>query len=254
VRQIVLSIVFVVYTITAYGWGQTGHRVVGQIAQNHLKATTKKALIEIMGHESLVEASTWMDDIKSDSNYKHSRSWHYVNIPNGMTYETSTKSKKGDAYEATQRMVAILKNKNSHQKEKVEAIRMLVHLVGDFHQPLHVGNGKDQGGNSIKIRWFSKYSNLHQIWDSGIINSKQFSYSELAKIIDKSGQKLDKSFYSTDLDIWVKEAIDLRPQIYDIGDAKNLSYNYSYKNWETVKIQLHKGGLRLAAILNEIYS
>src|SRR5690554_2243510 len=91
VRQRVLSIVFVIYTFTAFGWGQTGHRVVAQIAQNHLNTSTKKALLDILGNKSLVEASSWMDDIKSDKVYDHTHAWHYVTVPNGETYQTAEK-------------------------------------------------------------------------------------------------------------------------------------------------------------------
>ena len=116
--------------IGLFAWGQTGHRVVAQIAQNHLHPKTAKQLFEIMGHESLVEASTWMDHIKSDSTYDHTHAWHYVTIPDGETYATSEKSMKGDAYEAINRMKEIIKSENSTKQEKKEAVRMLTHLVG----------------------------------------------------------------------------------------------------------------------------
>ena len=148
-------------------------------------------------------------------------------------------------------MIAIIKNKEASKAEKIEAIRMLTHLVGDVHQPLHVGNGEDRGGNSVKIKWFYQNSNLHRIWDSGMIDSKQFSYSELAGLIDHVSESTKVQLQKDSLDVWVKEAMDLRPQIYDIEGEENLSYEYQYKNWATVKDQLMKAGIRLAGILNE---
>ena len=241
-------------SLNSFGWGQIGHRVIGLIAQNHLNDKAKAELFELMGHESLVEASTWMDNIKSDSTYDHTHAWHYVTIPNGKTYQEVEKSKEGDAYEATNRMIETLKNPRSTKDEKVKALRMLVHLVGDLHQPLHVGNGEDRGGNDVRIKWFYSRSNLHRIWDSGMIDSKQFSFSELAHLVDHDYEWVDATYTSTNIDLWVKEAMELRPQIYDMRDDENLSYEYMYRNWETVRKQLLKGGLRLAAILNEIYS
>ena len=234
-------------------WGQTGHRVVAQIAQNHISDKTAEQLFEIMGHESLVEASTWMDNIKSDSSYDHTHAWHYVTIPDGETYATAKKSEGGDAYEAIVRMMETLKDDNSTLQEKREAIRMLTHLVGDIHQPLHVGNGKDKGGNSVKVKWFYKSSNLHRIWDSEMIKSKEFSYSELVKLIDHPHASTAINYKSTDIDVWVDEAIYLRPQVYTFSKDENLSYEYLYKNWGALKDQLLKGGLRLAAVLNEIF-
>ncbi len=252
-KKVILVASFYIFTLSVFGWGQTGHRVVAQIAQNHLSNKVSKQLFEIMGNESLVEASTWMDNIKSDSTFDYARAWHYVTIPEGKNYETSEKSDKGDAYEAINRMKAILKDGESSQEEKRNAIRMLTHLIGDIHQPLHVGNGTDRGGNSVKIKWFRKSSNLHRIWDSEMINSKSFSYSELAKLIDHPNESTAVNYTSTDLDVWVKEAMDLRPQVYNLSNDKNLSYKYMYSNWDTVKDQLLKAGIRLAEVLNEIF-
>lgn len=232
-------------------WGQIGHRVVGQIAQNHLSKKAKKQLSIIMGHESLVQASTWMDNIKSDEQYDHMKPWHYVTIPDGETYATSKKSDKGDAYEAIERMIDILKDENKSRSEKRDAVAILTHLVGDIHQPLHVGNGQDRGGNDLKIKWFRSGSNLHRIWDSGIIDSKQLSYTELATMIDHPSE--DTNLKSTDKNRWIEEAMSLRTQVYQVGEKDYLSYEYMYKNWPVVKNQLLKGGVRLAMILNEIF-
>ncbi|MBL4708831.1 MAG: S1/P1 nuclease [Flavobacteriales bacterium] len=251
-KKISLLTIAVGFTIAAFAWGQTGHRTVGKVAENHLSKKAKVALKEIMGHESLVEASTWMDEIKSDQSFKYANPWHYVAIPEGQTYATAEHAKGGDSYEAIGRMIAILKNPEAKTEEKRNAVRMLVHLVGDFHQPLHVGNGEDRGGNQVKIKWFYKDSNLHRIWDSGMIDDKNLGYSELAEMIDHP-KSSNESLYSTDLNVWVSEAVALRPQIYDTGGKDNLTYEYAYKNWATVKNQLFKGGVRLAQILNDIY-
>lgn len=250
-KKFSLSLVLCCSTILALAWGQTGHRVVGQIAENHLSKKARKALECIMGTESLVEASTWMDEIKSDSSYDYARSWHYVTIPDGKDYHSCEIAEDGDVYEAIGRMKAIIMAEDKSREEKVVAIRMLCHLVGDIHQPLHVGNGEDRGGNNVKIKWFYQNSNLHRIWDSEMIDSKEFSYSELAQLIDHAPESTRVKWQSDDLDVWVKEAMDLRPQVYAIDGQDNLSYEYMYKNWDTVKNQLLKAGVRLAGILNE---
>ena len=239
--------------LKSFGWGQTGHRAVAQVAMNHLDKKAKKELFKIMGHESLVEASTWMDNIKSDSKWDFARSWHYVTIPEGETYESSEKEKDGDAVEAIRRMIDIIKDDVSSKIEKRNAVAMLVHLIGDIHQPLHVGNGEDKGGNDVKIKWFYEKSNLHRIWDSEMIDSKQMSYSELAKMVDHPHEKDIANIDNTDISIWLQEAMALRPQVYDIGEKDYLSYDYQYKNWGTVKEQIEKAGRRLAAVLNEAF-
>ena len=241
-------------SIAVFGWGQTGHRAIGKIAENHLTEKAKQSLKEIMGHESLAESSTWMDEVRSDKRYNFAKTWHYVTVPKGMGYHSAEHEEKGDAYEAIVRMKNILKNVESTKTQKIEAIRMLAHLVGDIHQPLHVGTGEDRGGNNVKIKWFYEDSNLHRIWDSGMIEEKKMSFSEIAELVDHPTDGISQEVASsTDLDVWVKEAVELRPQVYDIGDRDYLSYEYMYKNWSTVKAQLYKSGVRLAQILNNIY-
>jgi len=254
IKRTALAALFCCNSILAGAWGQTGHRTVAQIAQNHLTKKAKKKIAKIMGHESLVEASTWMDNIKSDDAYDHTHSWHYVTVPDGQTYANSEKNEKGDAYECVERMIETLKDDTKSYAEKKDALRMLVHVVGDFHQPLHVGKGDDRGGNDVKIKWFYSSSNLHSIWDSKMIDSKNFSYSELALMIDHPSNEDEQKMTSTELNVWVSEAQALRTQIYYIGEKDYLSYEYLYKNWPTVKEQLYKGGRRLAAILNELFS
>ncbi|MAY83459.1 MAG: S1/P1 Nuclease [Flavobacteriales bacterium] len=252
-KKTLIIITLLAFSTQLLAWGQIGHRTIGLIATNHLSNKTKKALHEIMGHESLMQASTWMDEIRSDSTWDYTHPWHYVTIPDGQSYATSEKSDKGDVVEAIERMKAIIKDENSSRDEKRNAVRMLVHLIGDIHQPLHVGNGEDRGGNSVKIKWFYEKSNLHRIWDSGMIDSKQLSYTELAQFVDHPNETPIPNLHSTDVNIWIKEAMDLRPQVYDLTNEENLSYEYMYKNWDTVMAQLEKAGIRLAETLNEIF-
>lgn len=252
-KKLIFTLLICSYSIMTFGWGQTGHRVVAQVAHNHLTKKAQRALHDIMGHESLVEASMWMDHMKSNHDYDHMYTWHFVTIPDGETYATSQKHEAGDAYETIQRMIKVLVDETADMKAKKEAVRILVHVVGDIHQPLHVGNGRDKGGNDVKIKWFYKKSNLHRIWDSGMIDHRGYSYSELAKQIDHPHEEKEAGFHSIDKDQWIKEAMSLRPNVYNMDDKENLSYKYLDSNWETVKDQLYKAGVRLAEILNKIY-
>jgi hypothetical protein len=146
-----------------------------------------------------------------------------------------------------------LKAGNLDANTEKQHLMMLVHLVGDIHQPLHVGTGEDIGGNAVKLKWFWQNSNLHRVWDSEMIDSKQYSYTELADAVNNTSKDEVKSLQSDTIDKWYKEAMALRPQVYALPDDMNLGYEYSYKNWDTVKSQLMKSGIRLAGILNEIY-
>ncbi|WP_051052971.1 S1/P1 nuclease [Fulvivirga imtechensis] len=249
----VTLILFAFVSLQAFGWGITGHRTVGHVAEKHLSKRAKKNIEKILGGESLAVASNWMDDIKSDNAYDHTHDWHWVTIPDGLTYEETEKNPNGDIIQTIERLIEELKKGGLTKKDEAERLKMLIHLVGDLHQPLHIGKGDDMGGNAVKLKWFWDSSNLHRVWDSGLIDSQQYSYTELADVVDLTEKELIKKWQSTSVRDWAYESMALRNQIYDLPEDMNLNYEYRYKNWATVQLRLAQAGVRLAGILNEIY-
>lgn len=237
----------------ALAWGQTGHRAVGEIASFYLKRKVEKRVAEILKGQSLAVASVWMDNIRSDDSWDYVKPWHYVTIPDGMTYEESEKNPDGDIIMIIQKITEELKAGNLDVKSEQEKLKMLIHLVGDIHQPCHVGGRDDKGGNAVKLKWFGQNSNLHRVWDSDMIDSKEFSYTELADVVNITTKEEIKALQRNIIDDWYKEAMGLRNQVYDLPEDMYLGHEYSYKNWDTVQTQLKKAGIRLAGLLNEIY-
>lgn len=234
-------------------WGPTGHRAVGLVAEQHLTNKARKAVARILGGESLAMSSTWMDDIRSDHAYDQTHDWHWVTVPDSSTYVQSAKNPEGDVVEAIERMKAILRNDTTSIERKRSALRMLVHLVGDIHQPLHVGRGDDKGGNDFQVRWFKTGSNLHRVWDSGMIDERKLSYSELANSIDHASKADVRTWQHSSTVDWTLEAAALRPQVYGAEKGADIGYEYMYTNWPTVERQLLKAGIRLAGVLNELF-
>ena len=236
-------------------WAKTGHRVVGEVAQGHLNRKTKRAVSKLLNGQSLAAVSNYADAIKSDKTFKKFSAWHYVNIPSDKNYSEVEASPNGDLVIGIQKCIEILKNENSTEEDKIFYLKMLIHLIGDLHQPLHTGRKEDKGGNDIQLQWFGKGSNLHRVWDSNMIDDYGMSYSELSKelpVLDKDQiREIEKG---TILD-WVAESQELANEIYDsVEKGEKLGYSYSYEHWSTVEKQLQKGGLRLAGVLNEIFS
>jgi hypothetical protein len=242
----------IISSMNALGWGATGHRAMGLVAEKYLSRKAKKTITRLLQGESIAMTSTWMDEIRSDSTYDYASDWHWVTIPDGMTYEQSEKNPKGDVIATIERIVLELKSKKFSGKEEVERLKMLVHLIGDIHQPLHVGRGPDRGGNNVKVMWFRAESNLHRVWDSDMIDDKNLSYTELAEWLGQpSGHDLERWKKSSVRD-WAAESISYRKQVYDYGDG-NIGYRYSYKHFHVVKLRLLQSGVRLAEVLNSIY-
>jgi hypothetical protein len=234
-------------------WGQNGHRIVGDIAADYLNSEAREAVDRVLGPTSIAIASTWMDKIRSDSNYDHTHDWHWVTIPDGMTYEETEKNPNGDLINAIRTFINELKSGSLSAKEEEEKLKMLIHLVGDIHQPLHVGTGEDQGGNDTKVEWFDEASNLHRVWDSNIIDDTKLSYTEFSDAINHPTDNQIEEWQDSGVLDWAYEAMELRDQVYDLPDDHQLSYRYQYENRELLDQQLLKGGVRLAGVLNEIY-
>lgn len=236
----------------ASGWGMTGHRVVGEIAERHLTEDAAQAVREILGPDGLARVGNWPDDIRSDDELGRGKStWHYVTIPDGETYESIDKEPRGDIVERIRHFEAVLGDPESTRDDRWEAIAWLVHLVGDVHQPLHVGNGDDRGGNDVLVLWFDEPSNLHSLWDSGMIDHNRLSFTEMVRFLDHATPEQVEAWQGADLLDWVAESMALREQVYDLGDRR-LSWRYRYRNLPTVERRLLQAGIRLAGRLNAI--
>jgi hypothetical protein len=236
-----------------FAWGPNGHRIVGRIAMNHLTDEAARAVECLLGPEGLDQVSTWPDEIRSDPNWKKADPWHFISIDDAETLETTARDPAGDVLEAIQRFTAVLRDPQATRESKQEALRFLVHFVGDIHQPLHVGRRADRGGNSIKVMWFKEESNLHSVWDSGMIDNEKLSFSELAAFIDHPTLQELQTWQSAPPADWANESKAERDRVYQIGDGK-LSYEYAYKNTPLVKRRLLQGGVRLAGLLNSIFA
>lgn len=248
-----LATLAILLPFSLFAWGPTGHRTVGDVATHHLDRRARKAVERILGAESLAIAATWMDEVRSDSAYDSTHDWHWVTIPDGSTYATSDKNPKGDVVEAIGRMSALLRNDTVPLERKRIWLRFLVHLVGDLHQPLHVGRGDDKGGNDFQVQWFKKGSNLHRVWDSEMIDQAGLSFSELAESIDHPTKAEVLQWQRGTVADWAQEALAFRAQVYAVHKGDDLGYAYQYRNWPLVQQQLEKAGVRLAGILNTIF-
>ncbi len=239
-------------TIESFGWGQNGHRVIGQIASNHLSKKAQKQIEMILNGQSIAMVSNFMDEIKSESKYDSLGPWHYCTIPGGTTY--SGAPAEGDIIEAINTYISLLKSGTLSKDEEAFSLKCLIHLVGDIHQPLHVGNGDDKGGNDVKVTYFWESSNLHRVWDSGIIDGQNLSFTEYVNWIDHAPKTQFEQWKNDDIMVWVKESMALRPQVYDMPEGNKINYRYNYDNIATVNLRLEQAGIRLAGVLEQIYN
>lgn len=257
-KHFILTALLIFSILTSYAkpeWGDTGHRTVGEIAEEHLSRKAKKAIDKILGGEGLAFVSTYGDEIKSDKKYDKFYTQHFVNYPFGQTYEESEKDERGDIVMGIENCIKILKDPASSKEDKVFYLKFLVHLIGDLHQPLHVGRAEDKGGNDIKVLWHYKKSNLHRVWDSEMIRSWNMSYKELAENAKQLSKEQVNHIQKGSLLDWTNESQELAKKVYASAKPDDkLGYRYSYDYFPVVRDQLQKGGIRLAKVLNDIFS
>lgn len=235
-------------------WGQNGHRATGKIAEKHLSKRAKRKIAKLLNGQSLAFVSTFADEIKSDREFRKYSPWHYVNFPLGEQYDASKRNPQGDLIYGIEYCIRVLNNENSSNQDKVFYLKMLVHLIGDLHQPLHIGRAEDKGGNDIQVRWFNQGTNLHSVWDTKMIESFNMSYVELAENAKKLTKKEVKGIQEGSVLDWVYETRKLTEKVYTSANVgEKLRYRYSYIHFPIVRQQLQKGGIRLAKILNDIF-
>lgn len=246
-----LSIILILFCQSLFGWGKTGHRIVGEVAETYLTKNAKLQIKKILGHHDLAYVSNWADEIKSDPNWSHAWDWHFCTIPNGESYEHG--KYKGEAIEKVNEFISALKNKKTPLEEKRIALKFLVHLVGDLHQPLHVGRKNDKGGNDIKVKWFWEETNLHSIWDSKLIDHQQLSYTEYTEFLLMNMDRGNiREWQGDTLMTYVYESQQYRDQCYDFSED-NLKWEYFYKNHALLDLRLVQAGARLSGTLNRIF-
>lgn len=239
----------------AYGWGQKGHDVTAAIAERHLTPVTAQAIDSILGGKSIIYWSNWLDNASHTPDYSYTRTWHYRNIDPEYTYQTMPAAPGGDVVTA---IIDLNRNLNAgtyDKKKSAEAVKMLVHLMGDLHQPLHMGWKKDRGGNQRTLFFFDRETNLHSAWDSSLPDAAhKWSYTEWADQIDRTDGLMQMAILQGSIDDWGRETYSIAQDVYDATPAESkISYDYIAAWTPVIEQQFLKGGLRLAHLLNTIF-
>jgi hypothetical protein len=258
-RKLLIIGVLFYMPLQCAAWGVLGHRIVGEIASLYLTPKARKAVMEILGNETIAMTSNWADFVRSDPSYNYLGPWHYINIKDSLTKNEFTnyflKDTATDLYTKTNFVIQELKNKQLEPAKKLVYLRLLIHFIGDMHQPLHVGRAEDLGGNRVKVFWFNEASNLHKLWDEQLIEFQQLSYTEYVKAINFTDKNLNTAWQKQPMVEWIYESYQIRHQIYAAlkQPEERLSYKYNFDFVQILNNQLLKGGVRLAGVLNDIF-
>ncbi|MDR1719293.1 MAG: S1/P1 nuclease [Dysgonamonadaceae bacterium] len=253
----ILAITLIVFkTFQAFGWGSTGHRIIGEIAENQLTATAKERINTILGNASIAMVANWGDEIRSDPAYDFTRDWHYTNLDTALSRPAfnamAVRLDNGQNIYSVITLTEYLKQ----IPDDTAMLKMLIHLVGDMHCPLHLGHAGDRGGNTIEIIWFHIPANLHSLWDSALIDSQKLSYTEYSNHLMRIYPTESVAFDGTPDTIlgWAWNIYLQAQTVYGSADETGKSYEYLYKYkplWEKCLVD---AAAHLAALLNYIYN
>lgn len=264
ISRVSCSLALALVAALCCAWGSTGHKVVAQIAYDHLTPEARAAVDELLGDSDLPEFSVWADQIKGDKAWEWTKPWHYVNVPEGATGFDMDRDcpDEGCVVRGIERYAEVLASEDATHEERVQALKFLVHFVGDIHQPLHVSNASDLGGNRIGVTLFSRQMNLHSLWDTGMINQMGMPYEVYAARLEEALTPEVEAAAVAEMDpvAWANEShalsmsnayVDTDGATIKTGDG--LGQEYIDRNLPVVDEQLTKAGLRLAEMLNGIF-
>jgi hypothetical protein len=249
---------------SVWAWGPLGHRVIARLAERKLNPKAKAAVAGLLEEaETMADAANWPDEHLKD--LPKSSAWHYVDVPlDELRYDAKYSGdvpEKGCVVAKIKEFQKTLGDPSKSIDERRLALRFLIHLIGDLHMPLHVGDNKDKGGNKTQVRFFDEGTNMHRLWDSGMIlragDSEDFWLADVAEL--DSPDKRKEANRGT-VEDWATESLLLASAAYRVPETgqrlkpgQKLGDAYLSTHLPVVKKRLYEAAIRLARVLNETF-
>ena len=233
----------------AHGWGADGHRLVAEAADSQLTVSARAEVARLLALEpgaTLASISTWADEARSPS----TASWHYVNFPRdaGCSYSADRMCIEGlCVVGAIERQVAVLASK-APDEARLKALKYVVHFVADVHQPLHAGFADDRGGNSYQLQAYGRGTNLHALWDSGLIGQWPGGLPALRAAIAASPEPENRKLAPV---AWAEESCRVVAADGYYPAGRQLDPEYGTRWGATLTQRLAFAARRRATVLNE---
>jgi hypothetical protein len=240
--------------VPSHAWGHKGHRIIVEIAEDHLTPEARKALRKLMGSDDIVQYATWADGVRHQR--PETVPWHYVNIPGDSSgYDAHRDCPERDCIVAKiEKCSVILRDQRQSSYDRQEAVTFLVHLIGDIHQPMHaIGDGR--GGNDVPDIEFGnalcgfRPCELHSTWDSGLIRHTRFTEQQYVHRLEAT-IITDHLQASGDPEQWANESFR-DAQAAWVDPDTDIDENYFRRELPVLNERLALAGLRLAALLND---
>ncbi len=254
-RLLFASLVLIALPFTASAWSGPGHRLIGELAAAELTPQARAQVAELLHGEedpTLAGVSTWADQLRDNDPDlgRFSAKWHYVNMPQGTCDYVPARDCRNDdcVVGAIERQVAILGNRSRPRAERAQALKFVVHFVGDLHQPMHVGLARDRGGNTVQVNLDGKGMNLHSLWDRELLASRGLRQQEhVMKLARQPVHDIAPGGPRS----WARESCEVRttPGLYPPSAKIDAGY---MERWRPVaERRVRAAAHRLAHLLND---
>ena len=245
-------------TPQAHAWGELGHRVVGHLAEARLSPSARAEVARLLAGEAeptLAGVANWADRLRDDPPAddrdlgRRTSAWHYVNLTeDGCRYDAARDCPDGNCVVgAIERQVAILRDRTQPAAARARALKFVVHFVGDVHQPLHAGDARDKGGNEFQVQFRGEGSNLHRVWDSGMLRASGHTEEDLVTRLRRNATRVSLGTPAA----WAEASCRVVAQDGFYPARRTLDEAYTRRWMPTVDAQLRTAGWRLAGVLND---
>jgi hypothetical protein len=238
--------------------GTLGHLAAGRVAESLLCATARRTITALTGDDDLGATGLWADRARRTPRYEQTAAWHYMNIEDGRSITDFEHPPEGDVLWAIADAFSRVQNADLSRRERLTALRLLVHFVVDIHQPLHIGRASDRGGNTIEVRFGGEVSNLHRFWDTDALVLGGWSPDDVERAV-AARVETDELSAAFNPAAWAAEGLALRGRVYDFPASRRATATVqltgAYLDFarDQSLTQLAKAAARLAGTLNGIY-
>ena len=254
-----LALVLLLIPSSLHAWSREGHEIIAILAEQRLHPDAREAVVALLDGPTFVEAATWADKVRNIQ----TAPWHYVNIEITETEYDPARVCPQDQCVIGQieRFRHVLATADGDMRKRQKALKYLIHLVGDLHQPLHAGQNADHGGNDVQVEFIGEtinpYSgkpwNLHAVWDSGILEVRDRDAHHYAERLNAwLHAQPEGAFQDGSVVDWAMESHRIaKDHVYVLPVDRKLGEDYYRANVPVVDQQLAKAGVRLAKLLND---
>lgn len=255
-----LALALTLFAAFATAWSEPGHRMIGAIAGSRLNPKAAAEVANLLAAEaepSLAGVSAWADWVRGNDPEmaRTTSNWHYVNFPqSGCAFKPKRDCPRGGCLiAALRKQLALLADRSQPEAVRAVALKWVVHLIGDVHQPLHTGYGFDKGGNDFQINWLGEGNNLHWVWDRMLLSTRGIGEGQHLALLKKQSAPTDTLKKSTDpaLD-YALESCQLLRSVPLYPKSRKLKLEYVDQFLPIAERQITLAGNRLARVLNKV--